>query len=412
MPQPIVTFYLKDKYLICAFHGRMDSQRSEQSENDVFDRILREKLPVKFDLNDTSYVSSAFLRLCVKCARAVQNAKIHLVNLDPQIKDIFRMTGLERLFDLSLKPGSDGEGSAERLDELNANFSVENQLRFARGPGGLLIAIIDNAYCHAEISLYGGHVLRYQSNSGKPVLWVSDHAIYERGKAIRGGIPVCWPWFGASATHKNHPSHGFARIEEWDVTGASALDDGATRLELTLVDNDNTRALWPNPFALSATITAGNALRVDLTAKNTGDNLIVCGAALHSYFAVDDIAKASVSGLEGREYLDALDSTWSKQDGPIRFTEETDRVYADTPDTCVIEDTGYKRKIRIDKAGSVSTVVWNPWIDKSQRMKDFGDDEYQRMLCVETCNAGKDQIRIAPGQSHRLTAIISEEPLA
>lgn len=297
------------------------------------------------------------------------------------------------------------------ISALDQNFGVAGRISFAAGPGGLPLAELKAPSGTAGVLLQGGQVLRYEPRHQPPVLWVSREAAFAPGKAVRGGIPVCWPWFGPHPLDKSKPSHGFARTRNWEVVTAKGLDDGAAFLELGLRDAEETRAIWPHAFELRLRVTLGAELRVELAARNTGKEPFTCGGALHSYFAVSDVAKVAVHGLDGAAYLDQLDGLRRKvQRGPVTVQAETDRIYVDTGSECVIEDTGRGRRIRIAKWGSRSTVVWNPWIEKARRLTDFGDGEYPGMLCVETANAGDDTATLAPGAEHGLGLVLRAEP--
>jgi len=189
------------------------------------------------------------------------------------------------------------------------------------------------------------------------------------------------------------------------VTGTAVADHRATRVSLELTDSADTRALWPHAFALELVVVVGPALRVTLVARNTGPDPFVCGGALHSYFSVGDVTTVAIHGLEGRAYVDKVDGGRSKiQQGPI--TIKTDRVYQETTAACVIDNPALGRGITVDKAGSCSTVVWNPWRDKARRLADFGDDEYPQMICVEVANAPGDTATVPPGGEHRLRTTI------
>ena len=219
---------------------------------------------------------------------------------------------------------------------------------------------------------------------------------------------MAWPWFAAHPTDPAKPAHGFVRTVLWSVDDTQLVNDGETRLRLKLTDTRASQALWPHSFQLELIITVSTTLQVALVVRNPGDRAFTCGGALHSYFNVSDVAKISVEGLQGCTYLDkAAGGAQQVQHGPVTVTEETDRIYLDTTATCVIEDPGWNRQIHITKAGSHSTVIWNPWIEKSRQLADFGDNEYSGMICVETTNAANDVVTIAPGGVHRLLTAIS-----
>lgn len=297
------------------------------------------------------------------------------------------------------------------LEALNDTFAITDHITFVAGPGDLTIAQIRNAFATATVSLYGAQVLAFQPHGHEPVLWGSAHNAYRPGKAVRAGIPVCWPWFGPHPSDSAKPAHGFARTSPWSVLSTAALAHGATQIRLRLADEDTDSALWPYAFELRLVVTVGADLKVELIARNPGRTAYTYSGALHSYFTVNDIAAISIQGLDGCTYVDQIDEGRHKiQHGPITFVSETDRIYLNTTEKCVIEDPGLDRRITIAKGGSHTTVVWNPWIEKSQRLADFGRDEYHGMVCVETANADGDSITVAPGGEHRLTAIIGVEP--
>jgi D-hexose-6-phosphate mutarotase len=298
------------------------------------------------------------------------------------------------------------------LESLNESFAITDHIMFVAGPGGLPMAKIRNAYAAATVSLHGGQALTFQPHGHEPVLWSSAYSLYQPGKAIRGGIPVCWPWFGPHPSDPSKPAHGFARTSLWSVLSTAALADGATQVRLRLADDDTSLALWPHAFELRLVVTVGADLRADLIARNPGAASYTYSGALHSYFDVSDVTAISIHGLEGCTYIDKVDGEQHKvQRGAVTIEAETDRIYLNTAETCAIEDPGLDRRITVAKAGSRTTVVWNPWAEKARRLADFGDEEYHGMVCVETANADGDSLTVAPGGEQRLMAIIGVEPI-
>lgn len=298
------------------------------------------------------------------------------------------------------------------LDELNALFSLGDQIQFIDGPGDFTYVQLETVHGSALISLYGGHVMRYQPQDEAPVLWMSSESQYDAGKAIRGGIPVCWPWFGPHPADKTKPNHGFARISEWHVFATRVIDQDTVQVRLALNSDDHSRFFWPYDFSLQLIVTLSEKLDVTLRVRNTGSSAFSMGGALHSYFTISHIESIKIRGLEDTVYIDQLASDARKtQSGPILFGSELDNIYVDTVNAVVIEDPGLHRNIRVEKTGSQSTVVWNPWIDKSRRMSDFGDDEYVGMVCVETANAVEDLVYLEPGETHQLGTSIQAERL-
>lgn len=289
------------------------------------------------------------------------------------------------------------------VSALNERFAIKGQLEFQDGPGGLTIADVRNRYATARITLQGAQVINWAPLNEHPVIWLSKAAKFTPGKSVRGGVPVCWPWFGPHATEASYPGHGFARTVAWDVISSEALEDGRTRLAFRLQENDVTRAQWLHNTPLECRITVGDALELELVTKNAEDATITITEALHTYFEVGDISKVKLYGLEDTEYLDKVDSGQRKiQHGPVTIEGEVDRVYLGTRAECVIDDPALQRKIHISKRGSDSTVVWNPWIEKANKMGDLGEDGYRHMLCVESGNAAENVVTIAPGETRHM----------
>jgi glucose-6-phosphate 1-epimerase len=298
------------------------------------------------------------------------------------------------------------------LEDLNQHFAIPGHLIFKEGPGGLAVAEIANTSAEAMIALQGAHVMTYQPRGHAPVLWLSKFAKFAPGKSIRGGVPVCWPWFGPHAEEAKFPAHGYARTVMWEVLETRAEQDGSTAIRCGLVESDATRAQWPHASSVQMLVTVGSRLRVELLTRNLSSAPLVLGEALHTYFHISDVGDMAIRGLEGCEYLDKVDNFARKtQQGPIVIESEVDRVYLNTEADCVIEDRGLQRSIRIAKQGSRSTVVWNPWTEKAEKMGDFGPDGHRGMVCVETANAAENLVTIAPGAEHRMEVVIGVEHL-
>jgi D-hexose-6-phosphate mutarotase len=294
------------------------------------------------------------------------------------------------------------------VDALNARFGIAEHVSFKAGPGGLPVAAISNARASGIVSVLGGQVTAFQPHGHEPVLWVSECSHYEVGSAIRGGIPVCWPWFGPHPKDSSKPSHGFVRTRMWSVLGADVIGNEATQVRLGIADASDTRALWPHRFELEICVAIGKELRVDLVVRNPGSEEWTCTGALHTYLNVGDVTKIAIHGLDGCCY-DEDSAEPRLQRGAVTIASEVDRIYFDTTSPCTIEDPRLARRIRIAKAGSHSTVVWNPWVGKARRLQDFGDEEYLDMVCVETANSRHDPVTLPPGGEHRLSAVISVE---
>jgi len=297
------------------------------------------------------------------------------------------------------------------LAGLNEKFGIDGELVFAVGHHGAEVARITNAGGSAEIALQGAQVLTWAPAGQAQVVWLSPAAKFAAGKSLRGGAPVCWPWFGPHPEDPAKPGHGFARNLDWQVIAAQRVGEG-TRLVLGLVPGAAQQALWPYEAALELAVTVGERLSLTLTTRNTGTVPLTITQALHTYFHVGDIDAARVEGLDGCEYIDKVDGgARRRQSGPVAIGSEVDRVYLGCPGETVILDEALRRRIRIGKSGSRSCVVWNPWAEKGAKFGDMGDDGYRRMLCVETTNAGDDVVTIASGKSFTLATEYGVEPL-
>lgn len=289
------------------------------------------------------------------------------------------------------------------IDELNRRFGLTSMLMFVEGKGGMPVIEVSNSHCKARISLQGAQVTSWVPSGEAEVIWLSSDASFKLGKSIRGGIPVCWPWFGAHESETDFPAHGHARTVFWDVLDTEAMDDGTTVIQFKIIDNEAGRRLWPYSSDLIMTMKFGAALEIELLTRNTDNKPFKITQALHTYFNVSDARNISVTGLEDCEYLDKLDQFAKKrQTGPVKLTAETDRIYLQTQNDYSIVDPGLNRTIEISKSGSHSTVVWNPWQATAEKMGDLGEDGYLKMVCVETANAAEDFVLLEPGQSHSL----------
>ena len=279
------------------------------------------------------------------------------------------------------------------------------------GAGGLPRARVSGARADAELYLQGGHLTRWQPHGAAPVLFLSERAAYAPGKAIRGGVPVIFPWFGPHATDRKAPMHGFARACPWRLVSSGPGAEGAVVLELALDDDASTRRLWPRAFTLRYRVTVGDALHLALEVVNVSPDPVTFEVALHTYLSVGDVEAVTVSGLEHTPYIDKVDALARKRHGagPLRLSGETDRVFLGTRARCVVDDRVLGRRLIVDKTGSATTVVWNPWAAKAREIADLEPDGWRRMLCVETANAADDAVTLPAGGRHVMTATIRVE---
>jgi len=290
------------------------------------------------------------------------------------------------------------------LDGLNERFGLKDALRFEEGPGGLTLAKIATDTATAKIYLQGAHVVAWQPASAEhPVLFMSARSHFAAGKAIRGGVPLVFPWFADRTGGLPGPAHGFARTMEWEVVATERRAEGVA-LSFKLLPNQTTRDLGFDHFVLVYEVVVGATLTLRLEVENVGDSPLTFEEALHAYFAISYVHAVEVDGLDETDYLDRAHQAVRKHQaaGAIRFAGETDQLHLNTRAAITISDPEWKRRIVIEKRGSDSTVVWNPWIEKAARLADFGDDEWPQMVCVEPANATENAVTVAPGARHTM----------
>ncbi len=273
---------------------------------------------------------------------------------------------------------------------------------------GLPALRVSNESASGLVYVQGAHVAAWQPAGQQPVIWMSENAVYAPGKALRGGVPICFPWFGAHAEQKEFPAHGFARTRTFEYRGARLDTAGRTELEFVLDSDDQTRAWFPYAFTARLHVAFGKTLGLEFSVTNRAPQPFDFEEALHSYFGVADVTQVSVRGLEGARYVDKVreQAVFTEGTRELRFVAETDRVY-ESRATCTIEDRAGDRTIVIEKENSLATVVWNPWREKAAQMLDLGAAAWPGMLCVESANVGKARLTLAPGESHRLRVTLS-----
>ena len=296
-------------------------------------------------------------------------------------------------------------------NEINAlrRFEIPGRVSIIEGNGELPKVEVTSNAASAEIYLHGAHVTDFQINGQPPLLFMSQCSRFARNQPIRGGVPIILPWFGP---REGEPAHGFARLTDWTLHETIALPEGGASLRFSLPET-SASGMWP-AFTANYVVTVTDRLTLELIVTNASrDRQFTFENCLHTYFHVGDITKVSVVGLKGAGYLDKVEGYAPKNEtaDSIIVTNEVDRTYLDTTATVEIRDESLRRKILVEKVGSNSTVVWNPWIAKSQQMPDFGDDEYTQMVCVESGNVGRNKIALAPGKSSLLRVVLSSAPL-
>jgi glucose-6-phosphate 1-epimerase len=293
------------------------------------------------------------------------------------------------------------------FNDLNRRFEIPGIAKIVDGRGGLPSIRVTAPRASGEIYLHGAHVTSWQPAGAEEALYVSSKSKWQDGTAIRGGVPVCFPWFATRAEDPRSPAHGLVRTKSWQLEGITHADHDVT-VALSTSADEATRKTWFGDFHLLFCATFGEQLRLELIVTNHGTTSFRFEEALHSYLRVGNVATAKLRGLNGVLYVDKTDAQREKhQHGDLVVSGETDRIYRNTFATVEIEDPAARRRILVAKEDSRDTVVWNPWSEKAKAMSDVGHDEWRQFVCVETCNVGDHAVNLAPAQAHTITALVS-----
>jgi len=298
-----------------------------------------------------------------------------------------------------------------QVDALNREFGIPNVASVIVGNGGLPKIRVTAPAASAEIYLQGAQITSWQPASEKEVLFLSQQSHWQDGRAIRGGIPICFPWFRAKADDPKAPAHGFVRTKEWRLESVKA--EGEAVLVVCSTESDaSTQTWWPHNFRLVHSMSVGTSLRLQLHVTNTGETPFRFEEALHTYFRVSQAEKARVRGLDQVAYLDNVDENRKKtQSGDLVFAGKTDNAYIDVRGAAELIDPANHRSLRTERDNSETTIAWNPWQDGAASLSDLADEEWRQFACVEASNILDSAIRLAPDQEHRMQAILSVLPL-
>jgi glucose-6-phosphate 1-epimerase len=293
-----------------------------------------------------------------------------------------------------------------QIDALNREFGIPNRVEVRSGNGGLPKIRVTVPSASAEVCLHGAQITSWQPANAPEVLFLSEQSSWQEGRAIRGGIPVCFPWFRSKADDPAAPAHGLVRTKEWRLE--SVQIDGESVVVLCSTENDeSTHRWWPYAFRLTHKLSIGESLRLELHVTNTGQTSFRFEEALHTYFRVSQAESVRISGLDRVTYLDNLDGNRRKiQSGDLILTGMTDNAYIDVPGPAELIDPPWRRRIRTEKVNSATTIVWNPWQEGANSIADLGNDEWRQFACVEAGNILGSAIALAPGQEHSMQAII------
>ena len=297
------------------------------------------------------------------------------------------------------------------LVELERRFRIPGVASVCEGNGGLPRIRITGSQAEGEIYLLGAQVTSWKPAGSDEVLFLSTKSRWQEGHAIRGGIPICFPWFRAKADDPKAPAHGFARTRTWQLESI-VEDKSGVCVTMSTESDDQTRRWWPAEFRLVYRVVFGPELTLELACANTGKTDLRFEEALHTYNRVSDVANVRLRGLDAVEFLDNTDSNRAKvQHGDVTIASATDNAFVGTQNDVALIDPELRRHIHLQKANSLTTVVWNPWRDGGARLGDLGDGEWTQFLCVEASNILTASVTLGPGEEHKMTAVLSARKL-
>lgn len=298
------------------------------------------------------------------------------------------------------------------LKDLNRRLGIPDIAQVCEGEGRLPKVVITSPLARGEICLHGAHVTSWSPAGGEEVLFVSSKARWGEGQAIRGGIPICFPWFRGKADDPHAPAHGFVRTRVWQLDSIAENQSGVI-VTLFVESDEQTRRWWPGEFRLTHRVTFGSELKLELICKNTGNTPLHFEEALHTYNRVSDVATVCLQGLDGARFLDNTDSNKEKTErGDVFIGALTDKAFINTQNAVDLLDPQLGRRIRLQKANSSTTVAWNPWQEGSTKLSDLGAGEWKQFLCVEASNILGAAVTLAPAQEHTMSAVLSVTKLS
>jgi glucose-6-phosphate 1-epimerase len=297
------------------------------------------------------------------------------------------------------------------VEDLNRRFAIPGLAQVLTDDGGLPKVRVATPQCRGEMCLHGAQVTSWKPSGAEEVVFLGRRARWTPGSAIRGGIPICFPWFRGKADDPHAPAHGVVRTRVWELQSIEQNGDAVTVSMSTGSDAD-TRRWWPCDFRVQHRATFGSELKLELTVSNPGALPFHFEEALHTYHRVGDVRRASIRGLDGVAYLDNTDANRSKrQKGDIILRSQTDCAYVNTPNALELLDPVLHRRVHITKQNSRTTVIWNPWAEGAEALPDLGEDEWPQMVCVEAGNVLVDRVELPPGADHTMTATITVDAL-
>jgi glucose-6-phosphate 1-epimerase len=308
--------------------------------------------------------------------------------------------------------------SSDRLDKNNMNavldvteldrrFGIPDIARVCQGDGGLWRVDITSPLAHGEMYVHGAQVTSWRPAGSEEVLFLSSNSRWEEGQAIRGGIPICFPWFRGKADNPEAPAHGLVRTRAWQLYSI-VENNGGVAVTMFIESDEQTRRWWPAEFRLVHRVTFGSELKLELICINTSKTALHFEEALHTYNRVADVGRVRLQGLDGTRFLDNTDSNKEKmQLGDVTIASQTDNAFINSRNAVDLLDPKMRRRIRLHKAKSSTTVVWNPWQEGASNLRDLGEGEWKQFLCVEASNIIGAAVMLAPGQEHTMSAALS-----
>jgi glucose-6-phosphate 1-epimerase len=297
------------------------------------------------------------------------------------------------------------------VEELDRRFGIPGVARICEGNGGLPRIQITGSRAEGEMYLHGAHVTSWKPVGNDEVLFLSTKSRWQEGHAIRGGIPICFPWFRTKADDPKAPAHGFVRTRTWQLESI-VEDNSGVCVSMSIESDEQTRRWWPADFHLLHRVVFSPELILELICTNTGKTGLRFEEALHTYNRVADVANVRLQGLDAVHFLDNTDSNTEKvQRGDVKIASATDNAFLGTQNDVDLIDPELRRHIRLQKANSLTTVVWNPWREGAARLSDLGDGEWTQFLCVEASNILTASASLAPGEEHKMTAVLSTAEL-
>jgi len=295
------------------------------------------------------------------------------------------------------------------VSDLDRRLGIPDIARVCEGDGGLPRVDISSPLVHGEMYLHGAHVTSWRPAGREEVLFLSSKSRWEEGQAIRGGIPICFPWFRGKADDPHAPAHGLVRTRLWQLYSIVESNTGVA-VTMFIESDGQTRRWWPGEFRLVHRVTFGTELKLELVCINTGKTPFHFEEALHTYNRVAEVNSVRLHGLDGIRFLDNTDSNQAKtQLGDVTIASQTDNAFINTENAVDLLDSQMRRRIRLQKANSSTTVVWNPWQEGASRLRDLGEGEWRQFLCVEASNIMGSGVTLAPEQEHTLSAVLTVE---